>query len=230
MPGFETLLVVLLSAVLALGALGLFATLRAGAASDAMAELGHGRFAAALEKARTGPRAPRDELYAAAVAAKHLGLWERADELLDRLLRGDPGDGEAWLEKGAVAAYAGRGANAADAAAAFARALAGRSDLAESITLARAWLALSQGDAAAARRLFDEVEAPLESKLRSDLGEGDPLFAEWFLLAAALWRAQGDAGRAAWAAAAGRAAAPESRLPEVILSPAVSPVSPIVPS
>ena len=219
MPGFETLLVVLLAAVLALGALGLFASLRAGAASEAMAELGSGRFAAALDRARTGPRAPRDELYAAAVAAKHLGLWERADELLGRLLAADPGDGEAWLERGAVASYAGR---AGDAEAAFSRALAGRADLAESITLSRAWLALREGDAAGARRLFDEVETPLESKLRSDLGEGDPLFAEWFLLAAALWRAQGDAGRADWAAAAGRAAAPESRLPDVILAPSTA--------
>jgi len=219
MPGFETLLVVLLSALLAVGALALFASLRAGAASDAMAELGAGRFAEALKTARTGPRAPRDELYAAAVAAKHLALWQQADELLGRILAADPGDGEAWQERGAVAAYAGR---AGAAAAAFARALAGRADLAESFNIERDWLALRTGDAARARRLFDEVEAPLESKLRSDLGEGDPLFAEWFLLAAALWRAAGDDERADWAAAAGRAAAPESRLPDVILAPAVS--------
>jgi tetratricopeptide (TPR) repeat protein len=223
MPGFETLFVVLVAAVLAVGALALFASLRAGAASDAMAELANGRFAEALARARTGARAPRDELYAAAVAAKHLQLWDRAEELLSRILASDPGDGEAWLERGLTAAYAGR---APAAAAALSRALAGRSDLAESITLHRAWLALAQGDRAAARRLFDEVEAPLESKLRSDLGEGDPLFAEWFLQAAALWDAAGDAERAAWAAAAGRAAAPESRLPDLILSPAASPSVP----
>ncbi len=214
MPGFDTLFVILLAALLAAGALALLASLRSGSPSAAVAELGNGRFAAALERARTDPRAPRDDLYAAAVAAKHLRLWERADELAGRILAGDPGDGEAWLERGSTAAYAGR---AAAAASAFAQAIAHRSDLAESITLHRAWLALSQGDYAAARRLFEEVEAPLESKLRSDLGQGDPLFAEWFLLAAALWSAVGDAERAAWAAAAGRAAAPESQLPDLIL-------------
>ncbi len=223
MPGFETVLVVLVGAAIVLGAFGLLASLRAGAASresEALRELGSGRFAAALERARTGPRAPRDELYAAAVAAKHLLLWERADELLGRILAGDPGDGEAWLERGSVAAYRGRAAAAADA---FARALARRSDLAESINLHAAWLALAAGDRAAARRRFDEVEAPLESKLRSDLGPGDPLFAEWFLQAAALWRAEGDAERAGWAAASGRAAAPESRLADLILAAGAGP-------
>src|SRR3978361_98894 len=84
----------------------------------------------------------------------------------------------------------------------------------ESIPLPRAWLALRRGDVKTARRLFDEVEAPLETKLRSDLGSGEPLFAEWFLHAAALWAALGDTRRARWAAAAGRASAPESRLPD----------------
>jgi len=216
-PSFETLLIAAVVAAVALGALALFAGLRTAAASDAsdaIRELGGGHFAAALERARTGPRALRDELYAAAVAAKHLRLWERADELLARLLGSDAGDGEAWLERGLVAAYAGR---AAEASSAFARALAHRADLAESLTLHRAWLALREGDRAAARRLFEEVETPLENKLRGDLGEGEPLFAEWFLQAAALWSAAGDGERAAWAAAAGRAAAPESRLPDLIL-------------
>jgi hypothetical protein len=213
-PSFETLLIAAVVAAVALGALALFAGLRAAAASDAMAELGGGHFAAALERARTGPRAPRDELYAAAVAAKHLRLWERADEFLARILGSDAGDGEAWLERGLVAAYAGR---AAEASSSFTCALAHRADLAESLTLHRAWLALREGDRAAARRLFDEVETPLENKLRGDLGEGEPLFAEWFLQAAALWSAAGDGERAAWAAAAGRAAAPESHLPDLIL-------------
>ncbi|HEY8022463.1 MAG TPA: hypothetical protein VIH93_15260 [Thermoanaerobaculia bacterium] len=223
MPSFETLLIAAVVAAVALGALALFAGLRttsasdASGASDAIRELGGGHFAAALERARTGPRAPRDELYAAAVAAKHLRLWERADELLARLLGSDAGDGEAWLERGLVAAYSGYPGRAAEASSAFARALAHRADLAESLTLHRAWLALREGDRAAARRLFDEVETPLENKLRGDLGEGEPLFAEWFLQAAALWSAAGDGERAAWAAAAGRAAAPESRLPDIIL-------------
>jgi tetratricopeptide (TPR) repeat protein len=215
LPTFETLLLAALVIALGLGALALFASLRAAAASDAMADLGRGHFAAALERAQGGPRAPRDDLYAAAVAAKHLLLWDRAAALLDDLVRRDPADGEAWLERGLVAAYTGR---ADEAAAAFGKALAYRADLAESLTLHRAWLALSQGDRAAARRLFDEVEAPLESKLRGDLGEGDPLFAEWFLQAAALWKVAGDDERAGWAAGAGRAAAPESRLADLVLA------------
>jgi hypothetical protein len=52
--------------------------------------------------------------------------------------------------------------------------------------------------------------------LRTDLGQGEPLFAEWFLQAAALWEAAGDFERAAWARTAGREAAPESRLWERI--------------
>jgi hypothetical protein len=67
-----------------------------------------------------------------------------------------------------------------------------------------------------ARRLFSEVEAPLENKLRSDLGSGEPLFAEWFLQAAALWRAFGEEERAGWARREGRASAPESQLATVI--------------
>ncbi len=62
------------------------------------------------------------------------------------------------------------------------------------------------------------MEASLESKLRADLG-GDPLFAEWFLQAAVLWNAAGDRQRAAWAWREGVAAAPESRLAEVLGGP-----------
>ena len=51
----------------------------------------------------------------------------------------------------------------------------------------------------------------METKLKTDLGEGEPLFAEWFLEAATLWAAFGDSERAAWARNAGRAAAPQSR-------------------
>src|SRR5262249_1105544 len=155
-----------------------------------------------------GPRPERDELYVAAVAAKHLLELDRARELLGRLLAADPEDGEAWLENGLVAAYSGDPATAREA---FAKAAALRSDLAESLTLHRAWLALREGDKETARRLFDEVEAPLETKLRTDLGGGEPLFAEWFLEAASLWEAAGDSLRARWARKAGREAAPESR-------------------
>jgi hypothetical protein len=206
--------------LLAAGALGLWATLRQPAASPALQALGQGRFAAALAAARTDARAGRDELYAAAVAAKHLLELDRARTFLDRILAQDSGDGEAWLESGLVAAYAG---DLAAAGRAFSKVEPLRSDLLESLTLHRAWLALRQGETGAARRLFGEVEAPLENKLRSDLGSGEPLFAEWFLQAAALWRAAGDEERAEWAQREGQASAPESRLGEVMAADLAQP-------
>lgn len=210
------LLLALILALLAVGALGLWAVLRRPPESPALRALGEGRFAAALAAARTDAGAGRDELYAAAVAARHLLELDRARALLARVLARDAGDGEAWLESGLAAAYAGDW-NGAESA--FARVEALRSDLLESLTLHRAWLALRRGDALTARRLFGEVEAPLENKLRSDLGGGEPLFAEWFLQAALLWRAAGDDERAAWAWREGLASAPESRLAEVVSDP-----------
>ncbi|HEV7516436.1 MAG TPA: hypothetical protein VGR07_09065 [Thermoanaerobaculia bacterium] len=214
MPSFESLFLGALLLALVVGSLLLWSGLRRSGASPALLELGRGHFAAAIAAARiAGPTLERDELYAAAVAAKHLLDLDRARELLGRLLAADPEDGEAWLESGLAAAYSG---DPTAAQAAFAKAAAHRSDLAESLTLHRAWLALRQGDLTAARRLFDEVEAPLETKLRTDLGQGEPLFAEWFLQAAALWQACGDSERAEWARDAGRTAAPESRVWERI--------------
>lgn len=210
---FEGILLVLLLVLLAGGALGLWATLKRGPASPAQTALGRGDFTAALAAARTDARAGRDELYAAAVAAKHLLKLDRARALLDRILAGDPGDGEAWLEAGLVAAYAG---DFEGAERAFSRVGSSRSDLLESLTLHRAWVALRRGDLRAARRLFDEVEAPLENKLRGDLGAGEPLFSEWFLQASSLWAALGDDSRAGWAYDQGRASAPGSRLGEII--------------
>jgi tetratricopeptide (TPR) repeat protein len=213
MLSFAGLLLALLLALLAAGAFGLRAVLRRPPESLALRALGEGRFAAALAAARTDAGAGRDELYAAAVAARHLLELDRARALLARVLARDAGDGEAWLESGLAAAYAGDWDGAESA---FARVESLRSDLLESLTLHRAWLALRRGDAPAARRLFGEVEAPLENKLRSDLGSGEPLFAEWFLQAALLWQAAGDDERAAWAWREGLASAPESRLAEVV--------------
>lgn len=212
-PSFENLLLVFLLILVAGGALGLWITLKPGPASPAQAALGQGDFTAALERARTDARAGRDELYAAAVAAKHLLELDRARALLDRILAGDPGDGEAWLEAGLVAAYAGDFDRAERA---FSRVGSSRSDLLESLTLHRAWVALRRGDLGAARRLFSEVEASLENKLRGDLGTGEPLFSEWFLQASSLWAAEGDAERSRWAFRQGRASAPGSRLGELI--------------
>ena len=218
MPSLEGLLLPTLLVLLAAGAVGLWATLRQPSGNAALRALGEGRFAAALAAARTDARASRDDLYAAAVAARHLLALDRARELIDRLLDRDPGDGEAWLERGLTAAWAG---DLDGAERAFQQAGALRSDLLESLTLHRAWLALRRGDREGARRLFSEVEAPLENKLRSDLGSGEPLFAEWFLQAADLWADAGDEERAAWGRREGRASAPESRLAPVSTDMAV---------
>ncbi len=210
MPSFEGLLLAGLLVLLAAGAYAAWATLRQPAAGGAAQRaLGEGRFADALAASRTDARASRDQLYTAAVAARHLLELDRARLLLDRILDHDPTDGEAWLERGLTAAWAGDFDGAEQA---FQKAGALRSDLLESLTLHRAWLALRRGDRQDARRLFSEVEAPLENKLRSDLGSGEPLFAEWFLQAADLWADAGDEERAAWARREGRASAPESRL------------------
>lgn len=156
------------------------------------------------------------QLYAAAVAARHRLDFARAEELVAQLLAADARDGEAWIERGLNAAYRG---DLARAEADLARALALRADLAEPITLHRAWVRLLGGRTAEALRLFEEVEAPLLSKFTTDLGTDDPLVAEWLLHAAALWRAAGDQERATWARDEARRAAPESRLAEVADGP-----------
>ena len=213
MPSFESLLIAALLLGAFLGGLGLFAALRRAPGSPAIQAVGRGDFEAALAAARTGRGAGRDELFAAAVAAKHRLRLDEARKLLARILAADPSDGEAWLESGLAAAYAG---DLAEAERALGEAAARRSDLAESITLHRAWLELRKGDLRNARHLFDDVETSLENKLRTDIGSGEPLFAEWFLQAAELWAALGDTERAEWALREGRASIPGSRLPEVL--------------
>ncbi len=208
MPASQVWILALLGLVLAAGALNILAVLRHAPRSRAAELLGRGEFGAAR---RTGGDRPADRL-AAAPAARHLLDLDTAADLLDAALADDPDDGEALLERGLVEAYAGRHASAADL---LRRAAAVRADLAESITLHHAWLELRQGRERQARRRFEEVEASLESKLRADL-LGDPLFAEWYLQAALLWRAAGDEERATWAWREGLAAAPESRLAEAI--------------
>lgn len=203
-------LLALLGALLAIAAaLVAFAVVRHAPRAAGGESLGRGDFTAALRQADTGPQAGREELFAAAVAAKHLLELERAAGLLDRILAEDPGDGEAALERGLVAAYAGEHAAAA---AWLDRAAARRADLAESLLLHRAWLALAAGDRGRARRLFEEVEAPLETKLRLDLGPGDPAFADWFFHAGELWLELGDPDRGRWALREARRSAPGSRL------------------
>jgi tetratricopeptide (TPR) repeat protein len=213
MLSFEDLFTFLIIMGIAAGALALFAVLRRTPVSPAVEAVGRGDFEAALAGARTGAKAGRDELLAAAVAAKHLLRLDESRALLARVLARDPSDGEAWLEAGLAAAYAGDWP-AADRA--LGEAAARRSDLAESITLHRAWVELKKKNVREARHLFDEVETSLENKLRTDLGGGEPLFAEWFLQAAELWAAFGDEERANWAREEGRRSAIGSRLPEIL--------------
>ncbi len=213
MPSFEVLLIVLVLGGAAVSALALFSILRRPPASQASAALGRGDFEAALAAAGTAPGARRDELLAAAVAARHLLRFAEARRFVARILASDSEDGEAWIEAGLSAAYAG---DLAEGDRALTRAAALRSDLVEPITLHRAWVALRSGDAREARRLFEDVETPLENKLRTDLGSGEPLFAEWFLQAAELWEATGDPERGAWARQEGRRSAGQSRLPEIL--------------
>ncbi len=209
MPAPQLWLFVLLGLVVVAAAVVTAAVLRHAPRSRAAELLGRGAFGAARDSGGQGP----EELLAAATAARHLLDLSTAARLLDAVLAEDPADGEALLERGLVEAYAGRHDEAAEL---LRRATAARADLAESITLHRAWLELRRGHEREARRRFEEVEASLESKLRSDLA-GDPLFAEWFLHAALLWRASGDEERASWAWREGLRAAPESRLANALV-------------
>jgi len=213
MPSFEGLFAALILAAVVITAFVLVSVLRRTQDSPAAQAVGRGDFEAALAAARTGRGAGREELFAAAVAARHLLRFDEARRLLARILAADPSDGEAWLESGLAAAYAG---DLAKAGQDLGRAAALRSDLAESITLHRAWVELRKGDLKEARHLFDEVETSLENKLRTDLGGGEPLFAEWFLQAAQLWAALNDPQRAAWAWEEGKRSAGGSRLPEIL--------------
>ncbi|MDX1644938.1 MAG: tetratricopeptide repeat protein [Thermoanaerobaculia bacterium] len=207
MPSFETL--VLVAVVLAgLATLVFVLVALSGRDSRATSSLDSGRFEEAVELG-SAPGAERDQKLAAAMAARHLERFAEALRLLEDLVEADPRDGEAWLELGLVEAHRGRFESAHRA---FDRVSASRSDLLEPLTLHRAWLALEEGDESTARRHFDEIEVPLENKLRQEIGPGDAIFADWFLEAGLLWRHRGDDERAHWALEAARRAAPRSRL------------------
>ena len=213
MPSFETLVFVGVFGLLAVAGLSFLVVLRSSRGAPAVSAFEAGRFAEAVELARSGVNAGRESRIAGARAARHLLDFDTAGDLLDRLLREDPEDGEAWVEKGLASAYRRDPEGARNH---FQRASTLRSDLLESITLHRAWVELSAGDTALARRLFDEIEQPIITKLDTDLGAGDPEFAEWFLHAGWLWRARGDEARALGAIDAARNAVPESRLPDLL--------------
>jgi len=212
---FEAILLWSLALGAAMGGVLLVVALRGAQPSAIARSTELGQFAAALEAAEREPPRRRDDLLAAAIAAKHRLDWERALSWLETAHREDLADGEVLVELGLVDVYRGR----TDTADAWLRqASAARSDLAESITLHRAFAALVGGDRDQAARLFEEVEAPLVTKLTVDVGAGEPAFAEWFLHAAALWRDAGEHERADWAQRQAVESAPESLLPEHVRS------------
>jgi tetratricopeptide (TPR) repeat protein len=212
---FEGILMWTLAIAAALGGGMLVVALRGAVASEIALAAAAGRYADALEAARQRPPETRDDLLAAAIAAKHLQSFDQAADWLRALLAEDPADGEALVELGVVETYRGRSQQAEER---LRQAAAQRADLGESILLHRAFALLAAGDAARARALFEEVEAPLETKLAVDVGPGEPAFAEWFLHAAALWRAGGNSERAAWAWRQAEESAPESLLPRQVES------------
>ncbi len=209
MPTIETLLVILLVGTAAFGALALVFALGRQTQGPAATALSQGDFAAARNAVALGSRDPcHEEQLAAAIAAKHLLALDEARQRLAGLLAADPDDAVAALELGLVAAY-DRDYLAAEQYFALA---SRRPDLAEALTLHRAWCDLDQGRRRQALTRFEEIEAALESKLRTDLGEGDPEFSEWFLQAGSLWNAIQETDKARWAAEAGARAAPKSLL------------------
>ena len=158
---FEGILLWSLVIGAAIGA-GLLVVALRGAEPSAIARAtALGQFVAALEAAESAPPRERDDLLAAAIAAKHRCEWERARSWLEAALRDDPADGEVNVELGLVAAY---NRDAVEADERLRAAIAARADLAESITLHRAFAALAGGDRTHAARLFEEVEAPLRNQ------------------------------------------------------------------
>ena len=191
---FEVLLYSSTFAAVALASFVLLVALR-GRREPAAQALGEGRFREALDTTDVSATAERDSLYTAAVAAKHLLEWDRAEHLLRRILDDDD-DGEAWLELGLVETYRENYERAMDC---FVRAERLRGDLLESLTLHRAFVELRRDNSERGRFLFEEIEVPLETKLRTDMGAGEPLFVEWFLQSAALWQSTSKRSRADWA-------------------------------
>ena len=212
---FESILLWTLGIGAAIGVALLVIALRGGEPSAIARATAAGSFVAALDAAAEHPPHDRDDLLAAAIAAKHRCRFDDARRWLGEVLASDPADGEVLVEMGLTEAYLTH-AGAADER--LRAAIGARADLAESITLHRAFAALAGGDHAQAARFFEEVEAPLVSKLEVDVGPGEPAFAEWFLHAAALWDDAGDSARAGWAWSQAIASAPESLLPDHVRS------------
>jgi tetratricopeptide (TPR) repeat protein len=213
MPSFEALVFLFVFLLLLAIGLSLVVVLRSRSRGSTVTLTEAGEFRRALETLEALADPERDDLLAGGRAARNLLDLKAARRLVDRLLDDDPADGEAWLERALIETCAREFEIAREA---FARVPATRSDLLESTTLHRAWSELFAGDVTLAQRLFDEVEVPLETKLRDDIGPGDPMFAEWFLHAGYLWRSRGSEEKAKWALSAGRAAAPESSLPDFL--------------
>ena len=215
MPSFELLSLALIAAAAALAGAMTWAALARGRPSASEKALDDGDYESVLAAVDEEDANGR-ELLALAVAAKHSLELERADSALDRLLAREPDHGEAWLERGLVAAYAGRHRAATEA---FKIAATERSDLTEALQLHQAWSHLDAGNEESARRLFDEIAAPIENKLRRDIGGADPFFAEWYAQSARLWAFSGDLELARWAASQALTAAPDSALVQHLCEP-----------
>jgi hypothetical protein len=200
-----------LAVTLAATALVWGALKRRGGSDAAGAALSSGDFGAALALGE-GAGAPRREALAAATAARHLLLFDRAAAIVGRLLAEDPDDADALVERALLDIW---GANQ-QAEEWLNAVLSRRPDLAEPLALHSAFSALRRGDSALARRRFEDIAPALETKLRTDIGPGDGLFADWFLEAAALWRAGGESARAAWAETEYARSAPQSRLRDLL--------------
>ena len=207
------LLSVLVLGVLAATAVAFYGATRREPRSRVVTALAQGEF---LEAFELGPADPDsipatavEDLLAAAVAARHLAELDRAVSWLDAVVRRDSKNGEGWLEFGLALAYSGEFKRADKA---LARAAGLSPQLGEAVLLHRAWVALRSGLRQDALRRFEEIEAPIENKLETDLGSGEPAFADWFFQASELWRASGRADRADWSLAQAQHSAPQSLL------------------
>ena len=210
MFALEALLALLALLVTAVAALFVWRSLRQRGGDGAGAALSRGDFGAALA-AGERPGAAPGELVAAAMAARHLLLLDRSRSLVERALAQDADDPRALVERFLGGLWQA-GAGAED----LARLASRRPELGEEIELHRAFAAWWRGELEAARLRFEAIAPALESKLRADIGPGDGLYADWYLEAEALWRASGDAERAAWAHEALARSAPQSRLRELL--------------
>jgi len=209
----EALLSLLALLVTAAAALLVWTSLRQRGGSGGGAAISRGDFGAALASGER-PGAAGGELVGAAMAARHLLLFDRARVLVDRRLAQDADDPPALVERFLGALWQGEADLEREQD--LARLAARRPELGEEIELHRGFAAWWRGDLETARRRFEAIAPAIESKLRTDIGPGEGLYADWYLEAGVLWQAGGESARAAWAREALARSAPQSRLRELL--------------